>query len=204
MSITLTHNDQSIGFIHIPKTAGISIGLWFYQLRNTTLQHYRLHDRLEDIPPVDISIAVVRNPWERMVSMYSFVVAQCEKFGVRMLVSGVDVGSNYPDFKTFIRELPNITFDNEQLPPSQEKIVWFDLSSPQSFWIPTDPTILIRFETLEEDFVAVQNLFECITPLVKSNESVHGDFRDYYDAETIDLVATYFAQDIARWGYTFL
>lgn len=40
-------------------------------------------------------------------------------------------------------------------------------------------------------------------PLEKVNDSVHGDYRDYYDRDLIDGVAALYARDLELFGYQF-
>ena len=73
----------------------------------------------------------------------------------------------------------------------------------QVWWLDGPVTRLLRFETLEEDFKIIQILTNCYLPLPKENTTVHADYRTYYDDESRELVATWFADDIKQLGYEF-
>lgn len=60
-----------------------------------------------------------------------------------------------------------------------------------------------RFENIEEDFRAICRKVGITASLPHVNKSKRTDYRDYYDAETRDLTARLYAEDIERFGYTF-
>ena len=60
-------HQRKVIFIHIPKTAGISI---YNMMRYSGSQNHKTRlDYEEDY----FSVRVVRNPWDRLVSAYSYV-----------------------------------------------------------------------------------------------------------------------------------
>ena len=79
---------------------------------------------------------------------------------------------------------------------------------PQSDWI-TDlngkilVNYICRFENLDDDFSYVcRKLGKSVSlPHVKASE--HGHYSDYYDEETIKIVASWFKKDIQNFGYLF-
>jgi hypothetical protein len=128
--------------------------------------------------PFNETFTVVRNPWDRVVSLWAF----WNKTN-RM---------NTP-FDTFVRNLHTYKF-NEQS--------WFTFDQPQKAWFPNGVTYLLKFETLEEDFKVIQGKLGCNEPLPKINTTEHDDYRTYYTQETWDIVANVFKDDIEEFGYT--
>ena len=63
------------------------------------------------------------------------------------------------------------------------------------------PTFVLRQEKLAEDFKQIQDIFDCQIPLSVENIWPHEYYRDYYDAETRDIVARWHARDIEMFGY---
>jgi hypothetical protein len=188
MAPPVTVNDLT--FIHIPKTAGLSIIMWlsinFIDIVKSV--GYKecadsinptCHPSLPMIVPGEKTFAVVRNPWDRVVSMWAFWNA------------------NYPleqenDFKNFVRNLKKYKFGKE---------AWFDFSEPQKSWIPDGVDYLLHYETLENDFKQIQEYYGCYEPLEHFNKSSHTDYHSYYDKDTWDLVGEIFRQDIEDFGY---
>ena len=174
-------SDEKVTFIHIPKTAGTSISRWYFEnILNTIedkyiLKNHIFSNEIENLAP--ITFAVVRNPWDRLVSMYVFI----KKY---RLVS--------EDFNDFVFH--------------KIKIWCFGihtLSTPQIRWIEPGVTHLLRFENLEEDFKIIQKIFQCYEPLPLSNKTHHDHYRTYYNDETRQAVAEMFKEDIEAFGYEF-
>ena len=71
----------------------------------------------------------------------------------------------------------------------------------------TEVDFLIRFENIEEDIQTVSdtlNLNLNIDLLPHTHEGVREkDYKVYYNTETKDFVAQYYAEEIAYLGYTF-
>jgi hypothetical protein len=124
------------------------------------------------------TFAVVRNPWDRIVSLWAF---------------WNKIKKTYVPFDTFVRNLNNYKFAEES---------WFTFDQPQKAWIPNGVTYLLKFETLEEDFKVIQEKLGCHEPLPRLNTSEHDDYHTYYTPETWDIVANVFKDDIEEFGYT--
>jgi len=180
--------QHNLTYVHIPKTGGTSITNWLmkydpaYELKDG---HHTIH-MLRRNWDIDRYFTVVRNPWDRLVSMYHF-----------MLLEPPD--SFYTAVpKTFDDFLNNLTFDF-----SSKKIVhWFNMTTNQSFWI-DDNAIVLRTESLNEDFKQIQDILNCSIPLPHENTTMHTHYRDYYNTQQQKLVADVYAEDIELFKYTF-
>jgi hypothetical protein len=173
-----TFSDDNVTFIHIPKTAGSSITKWFQDNTTCAKNNYG-HIFLSEIDnPASLIFAVVRNPWDRIVSIYSFV------------------NDNYEcctcNFENFIYNMiKTVAFDGKKF------------STPQIRWIEPGVTHILRFENLEKDFKIIQDIFQCYEPLPLENKTKHEHYRTYYNDETRQLVAEMFKEDIEAFGYEF-
>jgi hypothetical protein len=215
-------------FVHIPKTAGQSVEHVFVRLLNLTwktrsslclrpnddpaagpprLAHLRARDYVQcghlttDEFRSFFKFTFVRNPWDRMVSIYKYL-------------SGRDPG----DFNDFVLR---------RFPAMWRGSRWF--IAPQSDYIFDERSNLAvdfvgRFERLQSDFdVVCQRLGLPGIPLPHANASrprrfrrllkrffdpsranrFHKDFREYFNDETRKVVQEHYAEDIANFGYAF-
>ncbi len=60
-----------------------------------------------------------------------------------------------------------------------------------------------KFENLDQDFQSICQKVGISASLPHINKSKRTNYQDYYDAETRDLTARLYAEDIERFGYTF-
>lgn len=204
MSIRI--DKLKFGFVHIPKNGGTSIRTWIYDtLGRINVTEVGFHSTLPELElPSDFkSIAIIRNPWDRMVSYYSF----CKILQNRNILNQpgpklYGIPQPYPDFETFLSNVHNVYFE-PSIEVKGRHPFWFTPVTPQSVWIHKDPTILIRYEELEKGFKQIQTLANNYKPIPKLNQSIHKPYRDYYNDKTKSIVEKLFAIDIERWKYTF-
>jgi hypothetical protein len=175
-----TFSDDRITFIHIPKTAGASITVWYLKNINENLSNIYDHYFLTEIETsAPLKFTVIRNPWDRVVSIYIYIKT-------------FNKGTNELSFIDFVmNKITKFKFGKHKL------------STPQIRWIEPDVTHLLRFENLEEDFKIIQDIFKCYEPLPLTNVTEHDHYRTYYTEETRQVVAEMFKEDIEAFGYEF-
>lgn len=207
----ISHRHKCI-FIHIPKTGGTSIenviwpvkserteaDLWMglvkpyynkYQtggLQHLTAQQIR-KEVGEDIFNSYFKFAVVRNPWDKAVSQYTYMQKRKDlrKF----------IGMNrYTTFRRYLKLIDR-----------KEHVQW----KPQlDFLVDTDGTMLvdkiIHFEALEEGFHGViQHLGMPETDLPHANPSKRKHYQTYYNTKNIRYIEERYAADIAALQYAY-
>ncbi len=128
--------------------------------------------------------AFVRNPWDRLVSEYEFIRKQTDH-GRHSRVMKL---SSFADFI----QMQSQRRDAYQLQMLSDK----------------DGELLVdfvgRFENLDEDWQKVCKSANIPhQPLAHINKTKHRDFREYYDHSSIDIVATYWADEIKLFKYKF-
>ncbi|MSO70552.1 MAG: hypothetical protein EXQ88_00795 [Alphaproteobacteria bacterium] len=207
--------------IHIPKNAGVAIknvpslrgwcinaDPYFHVSRAYTREvaaamhargehHGFQHARLRDIHPSVRArlqpVAIIRNPWARVVSRF--------RFG-RTAVAQGRLPENYlaTSFEGFLEERSR--YGGE--PFFWHRVIrgWY----PQLDYV-TDASDrvaahLLRFEHLDDESM---RYFGLSTPPRKRNVStaMSQDWRGFYTARTIEIVADWYKRDIAAFGFDF-
>jgi len=193
-------------FIHIPKTGGSSIAEPEYRSGQGALithlgsedyvqaGHIRavgLKDRLQDNWNDYFKFAFVRNPWDRIVSLYHYFLQDPEKQRTALGKEIAKLGS----FREFCRQLDNIDLDPH-----------FD---PQiSYLIDYEGRFLVdfigRFESLEKDLNLICKKTDLPTvKLPHFRKSNHDSYHNCYDKESVGIIATKYRSDIEAFKYTF-
>ena len=209
-------NLHGVIFVHIAKAAGTSV--WknlgmtkFTRGIFTVLQ-------LKDIIPNDkfnsyCKFTVVRNPWDRMVSLYEYI--KKEKHDEYIY------NNNNYEFKDWLMNphvkglrdesilfQPNFYRDYFQ----QLGMEWYKI---HKHWLPqlnmiSDENdnicvdIILKFESLDSDWEEFsKHIGRELSPLKKHNTTKKKDYKEYYDSETIDYVSKLYHKDIASFNYKF-
>jgi chondroitin 4-sulfotransferase 11 len=176
-------------FVHIPKTAGTSIGHWLGG------KHIMGHPKLETLlehPGNDdrFTFTVVRNPWDRALSGWMYLFHKKDRTTI---------------FQEYIDETPVPTF--EEFIFSLDKVktgdTWFTGATPQVEWFRSGVDTVLRFETLERDFRNIKERLGNFKRLPHLNASEHSHYREYYTPETRAYVAEIAEEDIREFEFTF-
>jgi hypothetical protein len=198
----IDHSHRFI-FVHIPKTAGNSVNRVFgvsWQNHKDLARYARECETFDTF----FKFAIVRNPWDRMLSDYNYQKKKSRENKLHLLTPSGVVRS----FKEWVR---TVLSDPFRYPASD----WGgDVSegvhrwSPQVDWISLEGRIavdeVIKLENLDQGFTKVREKLS-LPParLPRRNSRFHWHYSHYYDDATRDLVADYYAQDIRRFGYCF-
>jgi chondroitin 4-sulfotransferase 11 len=189
-----------VAFVHVPRTAGMSIAT---QLYGRFLGHFPVSALLAVRDPALLALprfTVVRNPWERLASAYYFAA---RGGGSGALVARID-----PHVRVQIGAIPSFErFVKEWLP--QQPLMRIDgVLRPQVYYVVApDGTVPFDHVGRQEDLAATEAWLSGILgreirfPL--TNQSRRDDRHGEYDAEMRDIVASLYAEDIARFGYAF-
>jgi hypothetical protein len=129
------------------------------------------------------SFAVVRNPWDREVSQYIYIL--------RMSIHHQhDLVKSLGSFDAYIKWL------------CAQKI-----TLQQEFICSEDGELLVdfvgKFERLEDDFKSICSRIGTSASLPRYNVSDRKPYRQYYSEETRDLVENAFSEDITYFEYEF-
>jgi chondroitin 4-sulfotransferase 11 len=216
----ISHSLQAI-FVHIPKTAGTSveaalgmhgdkadIGIrpYFNQrpdaehLYGGNLQHMtaaRLRTVLQDDVRFKryFKFAVVRNPWERLVSTCAW--------SDQKWVRGIELAS--AEFDRLVREL-YAAFRAAQassrplvLPPHLELQVSYVRDERRQSML----DFTARYENLAADWEHIRARLGVNAALPVRMRSHHRPYQEYYNEETRSMVAEIYAEDARAFEYAF-
>lgn len=193
-------------FVHIPKTAGSSIAeaLDRLPLRNgpghpvidtpkhakaTELRRILGRRRWDDY----FSFAIVRNPWDLMVSCYEWWLQKADRYP--HIREQADAVRRLGSFEAFLRS-----------PWGSQRINQFN-GDIEDWYMDGDRQIvdfIARFEHLDEDWPEIcRRIGVEPFPIAHENRTQRRDYRSYYTDETRALVAHRFARTIERFGYEF-
>ncbi|MCB1342339.1 MAG: hypothetical protein KDK24_14985 [Pseudooceanicola sp.] len=207
-------------FIHIPKNAGVAVRKspelswkmvsadpYFHVSRAYTRElkaymdargehHGYQHARWRDIDPAVWKrlrpVAVIRNPWARVVSRYRFA-----RFAAQHQSEYATTEAT--SFEAFVEE----RHEFGGLPFYWHRAIrgWY----PQVDYV-TDEAGTLRVDLLRQESLGqdAMRYFGMKAPVAKRNTSRDGsDYRDYYTSKTLRIVADWYKADIDAFGFDF-
>jgi len=183
------HAEKFI-FIHINKTGGSSVE----KALNIPLEHKTALEKIEEVGwdswNQKLTFTIVRNPWDKVVSHYHY----------RVKTNQTNLGDKHIEFKEWVKRTygskDDFYYDNPKM------------FMPQIDWIVNkNGSILVdeivHFENLNGEFGMVQKKLGINKPLPHVKKSNRGNYRDYYDTVTIEIVRKWFERDIEAFNYQF-
>ena len=139
--------------------------------------------------------AIVRNPWDRVVSRYWFAkkVIEVEK-------KEQSTYANVSSFEAFLEE----RFKWGDVPLMWHRAVrnWYPAHDHVKDDVGNLMCDILRFENYNEDVCRYFNLKE-MTRARNVTALNPGSYKDMYTPETIQIVADWYDVDINMWGYDF-
>ena len=197
MSVYIT-GEKNITFLHIPKTAGTSLLDWLITNKgNSEHVKWDIHPKLstiQDNRTPNFTFTVIRNPWDRMVSMYHYMKNIAINEGSQWLKLNKINKSNFPTCEQWLHKV-----DDSLIPADY----WFDGSTCQVEWMDRPIDLIIRYENLAKEFTKIQDAFNCNITLPHLYSSGRSNYRDYYTDETRKIVEQFSIKDIEELKYQF-
>ena len=124
----------------------------------------------------------VRNPWDWQVSLYHYILDRPQN-------RGHEETKKMGSFRSFVFSREKLTFTQTGCLVDESGNLLVDFVG--------------KFENLDQDFQSICHKVGISASLPHINKSKRTNYQDYYDAETRDLTARLYAEDIERFGYTF-
>lgn len=196
-------------FIHIPKNGGVTLRVSsackekvLFTSPTDSFLPYAHHERWQNLSSEHRvkykAFAIVRNPWDRVVSRYFYAKKTI------FLEAGTPYynRTDYVDCSSFEAFL-------------EERHKWVDpkwYTDPLRGWFPAYGHVsgkggkvrcdILRFENYNED---VQSYLDLPFPPRKHNITGlnHDSYKKLYNKQTIQIVADWYKKDIDHWGFDF-
>lgn len=171
-------------FVHVPKTGGASIEKALHQPLSgplhATLRSVRKGKRF--------AFGFVRNPWDRLVSMYCWYCQRDDMPPHRLEAQAL---ARARGFKWWLTEW--------QKTPRDQALSF----RSQMYWLDGCDRIGC-FESLQAHFRTICAEQRIATgPLPHINRSKHGHYSTFYDDKTVRVVARLYSPEISKFGYEF-
>ena len=190
--------SQKAIFVHIPKTAGISLIKSIYG-ENIDSGGHRKITHLSKLMPGSINdyftFTIVRNPWDRLYSAYKFLnkggINQHDENAFRLHLSSID---SFEDFVMNWLHEDNLKHIIHFYPQS-----WFLKNNDEK----VELDFIGRFEYLNSDFAEIANKMGVNNKLKHLNKGDKRHYKSVYTKEMIEKVKLIYKEDIERFNYTF-
>jgi hypothetical protein len=193
-------------FIHVPKCAGKAISRRLGGVTRGIPSHAPLSFFSSEITDSRFSFGFVRNPWDRAVSIYTYLSSKpLRRHDDKEYI---DITKKL-DFKQWLlRDDFYIKGDNLEEKDKPRPIQ----SRTQLYWV-EGCDYIGKVETIDEDLAIIaakinlkerwwlRKLFG--TRLKRRNTSPRADYQSYYDEESREFIAEHFSSEIERFSYTF-
>ena len=199
--LTSISHELNLKFIMVPKSCTRSV-----------LHHIGKHFNSRDVakpyqPEPNIhTFAVVRNPWDRLVSCWKDKVMTNPELG------NLDGLRHYTDFNEFVKAVHekidvDLPFSQHPMKPEHMDVMCDRHLKSQNTLVPEDSNIqIIKQEQFDTDFIQMLDKLDVQTDVDISktlNSTNHKRYTEYYTTETRDLVQQIYKDDITRFRYGF-
>lgn len=198
-------------FIHIPKCAGTSIIEAMKEIDENVMHghnkwSYYQSERIRSSDPE--SFAIIRNPWDRIFSCYSYAIKQESFWHGEKKRWGV-----HPDYKLLVNrsfnEAVSILYENRSLldlPEQQRPHFHFNWSYQYPYVYDENGILkvkaLYRYDKIQEATSWLERKYGL--NIRKLNASTEGfDYRKQYDTNAVEMVAEIYNKDIELFGFSF-
>lgn len=204
--------NRKILFVHINKSCGGVITKNFSKNGKIEITNYhrRLEDMLRFVKKLRIDknklfiFTIVRNPWERMLSIYLFY--HKNNYNSPEFFSGIDKIDN--DFNNWIEYVYSEKFDRNRI-HSAVNIFKYCFSN-QLNWVKNDKGCMIenvniyKIEDTNLEFLLKDTLkLTNIDVETRVHPTNHNHYSNYYNEKSKELVRKHYQEDINYFNYNF-
>ncbi len=204
--LTSWNYDRKVIFVHIPKTAGLSIyemfGMDYPPDTHAPVAGYQQADAA--LFRNAYKFSVVRNPWDRLVSAFHYLKHQSASLNEKKWREDEAWAERYLAklncFSDFMRAL--------QTPDFRRQILTWRHFIPQHYFLTCGGSEilvdqLVYFEDLQNGLEDVAKKIDVPLKSVHRNASTRSGYQQYYTEADAELVASIYARDIELFSYVF-
>jgi HD superfamily phosphohydrolase len=191
-------DQKQLIFIHINRTGGSTIEEKIFEAKRNKQDHrpaqqlaYKFPNRWQNY----FKFCVVRNPWDKMVSMYhhrSQNFANRKRWDTKHFKSG----GKYDTFDKWLKCIER----------GDHKYAERNITS-QIKWIQVDGEIdmdyIIYYDNYAHEINKILDWLNINAQIENINQSKRKSYYEYYTEETKELIAKWFEQDIKKFGFQF-
>lgn len=215
----MVSDSKKFIFIHVPKTGGNSLqealieysedkissdknnqdGIERFGLKSSHSTKLKKHSILRDYKShlktklynEYFKFSVVRNPYERAISLYFSPIFQRTEF-------------NEKEFRKMLRSCHPLAYYVNEISLFEKLISKFGLFRGNKYNLKSQVDFILRFENLEADLFHLKNHLNVDLNILKHrNKSIRKKYQDYYTPATRDLVYRKFKNEIEEFDYQF-
>ncbi len=214
---------------NIPKTGTTSFKWWSRDnIKNCeiledpsriyNMQHLSLEEIQQKWPNYGTTFTFVRNPFDRMVSIFHHVGQDAEarikqrplggtkeQYGVKQ----EELDSIPIEIDIKVLQVYRKGFDHwvhsDFVPNYNDSLnSLLHQKESQMYWLNNVvPNIVIKIEEVNQKFNLLQDLLECQVPFIHINKSEHKPYKEYYNESTKKIVRDLFKDDLDAFNYDF-
>lgn len=184
-------------YIHVPKTGGRSFLKLMksneFKFKEFKVSHptWEFYKEVIDKRGLDwddfFKFGLVRNPWDRTVSTWSYL---CQKGGdKRSRIDPKDVKKYYGNFKDDFKGFVMSLLEPENLSYRHTRL--------QTDYMYNNEKLMLN------TFFKMEDVFRIMPFMPKLNQSKRDEYQSYYDEETREVVAKVYKKDIRCLGYKY-
>jgi hypothetical protein len=179
-------------FLGMPKCALTSVHMWFRDVvpGYTASQIFETYDSLDQLKkdyPGYKTFTIVRNPWDRAVSMWAYM----KRDGHFKKILFWDPPPSFDDFAPHLK--------TRNMGRGWGVSTQFSLLNCK----PEDVDWVFKIENLKDEFHVIESITNSNSKLIHINESEHEHYSKYYTPETRDMIGQWFKEYIDMFDYKF-
>ena len=175
----------------ILRALGIRVNHFTTYQRKLYRTHTSARSLRRNVPPEIwdrlFRFTVVRNPFDRIVSLYTHLTGRREGRLIGRRYGSDLENMTFGEFVSVIRRFP-LLHQKQQITDETGKLLVDHVA---------------HFESLKEDFLQILRTVNVEATLDHLNGSRHRNYREYYTPSLIQNVSEYFAEDLEFFGYDF-
>lgn len=200
-------DPKPIYFVHIPKTAGISIQRWFkqrYGKFEKSMHADVRHDHLSQIARTMPGFCVVRNPFDLVYSWYRYKRQMLDepRHYDKLELDAWNKGFDFWMENYFTK----INYSNDKYLKGNLNPI--GPSKTQLDYITDNGRVVVkyhcRFESLSNDIRKVNNIVGGTAGVPHENKTIlQKDYRSAYSSQSKKIVEQAYKKDLEFWGYDF-